>query len=147
MCLLPTRARFLMCIEPRTIGLAFEKRKSFIVRSAGKERAGKAVKSGSSPQGWRRNLRGSRNQLIVPSRISPYELLMLLEAMVSFFLGRAEYIALQCGVCFRHRTEWMRYMYTYIPLLFSLPPTPTSHLSRSSQSAKLSSQCYIAASH
>ena len=34
----------------------------------------------------------------------------------------------------------------YIPSLLSLPPLPTSHASRSSQSGRLSSLCYIALS-
>ena len=40
-------------------------------------------------------------------------------------------------------------MYTYIPSLLDLSPTPTppSHPSRSSQSTKLSSLCYTAGSH
>ena len=45
-------------------------------------------------------------------------------------------------------TRWISSMYTYIPSLLRFPPTPAlSHASRSSQSARLCSQCYIAASH
>ena len=111
------------------------------MRSADKETGGKALKSGSSPQGWRRNLRGSRNQLIGQSQISPFELLVLLEAMVSFSLGRVECIALQCCVCFCYRTKWIGYMHPYIPSL-QPPSHTTSHSSKPSQSPKLSSLCY-----
>ena len=42
--------------------------------------------------------------------------------------------------------KWISYMYTYIPSLSSIPPTPSSHPSKSSQSTELSFLCYIAVS-
>ena len=58
-------------------------------------------------------------------------------------------IALQCYISFCCITTWIRDMYTYIPSLRSLPPTPTPsfHPSRSSQNMELNSLCYIAASY
>ena len=36
-------------------------------------------------------------------------------------------IALQCCISFFCTTKWIRYIYTYIPSLLSVPPTPLSH--------------------
>ena len=57
-------------------------------------------------------------------------------------------IALQCCISFCCIAIWISHMYTYIPSTLRPLPTPLqSHLSRSSQRTKLSSLCYIAASH
>ena len=56
------------------------------------------------------------------------------------------FIFLQCCVGLCH-TTWISHNHTYIPSLLSLPPIPSSYLSRSSQSARLGSLCYIATSH
>ena len=56
-------------------------------------------------------------------------------------------IALQFCVSFCCIMKWISYMYTYIPTLLHLPPTPLSHPSRLSQSTELSSLCYTAGSH
>ena len=56
-------------------------------------------------------------------------------------------IALQCYVGFCYTTVQIRYKYTYIPSLLSLPPNSTSHPSRSSQSSRLGSLCCTATSH
>ena len=59
-------------------------------------------------------------------------------------------IALQWCVSFCFITKWISYTYTYIPIsppsYVSLPPS-LSHPSRWSQSTKLISLCYAAASH
>ena len=57
-------------------------------------------------------------------------------------------VALQCCISFHCTMKWIIHMYTNISFLLSLPPSPPpSHpLSRSSQSAELSSLCYTAAS-
>ena len=60
-------------------------------------------------------------------------------------------IALQWCVSFCFITKWISYTYTYVPICLpscvSLPPTSISHPSRWSQSTKLISLCYAAASH
>ena len=56
-------------------------------------------------------------------------------------------IALQCCVGFCLTTMWISHNYTYIPFVLNLLPCPSSHLSESSQSTRLSSLCYTAASH
>ena len=56
-------------------------------------------------------------------------------------------IALQCCVGFCHTTAWISHNYTHVPQLLHLPPLPPSHRSRSSQSIKLGSLCYVATSH
>ena len=58
-------------------------------------------------------------------------------------------IALQCCVDFCYMTTWISGKYTYIfPSSWaSFPPPLPSHPSRSSQSTKLTSLCYITASH
>ena len=48
--------------------------------------------------------------------------------------------------CFCSTTIWIRHKYTYSPSLLSLPPTPTSYPSLSTQSTCLSSLLYIATS-
>ena len=54
-------------------------------------------------------------------------------------------IALQYCISFYCTTKWISYMYTYILPLLNLPPTPTYHPSRSSQSTEL--LLYTAAPH
>ena len=56
-------------------------------------------------------------------------------------------IALRCFVGFCRTAMWISYKYTHIPTLLSLPPPGPSCPSRSSQSARLGSVCYTAASH
>ena len=56
-------------------------------------------------------------------------------------------IALQCCIHFCGTTKWIRSVYTYMPSLLSLPPSPSSCASRSSQGPKLSSLRHTAASH
>ena len=54
-------------------------------------------------------------------------------------------IALQCYISFCCTTTWIRDMYTYIPSLWTLSPTPTPSFypSRSSQNMELNSLCYV----
>ena len=57
-------------------------------------------------------------------------------------------IAVQCCFSFCYTTALVSYIYMYIPSLLSLPPTPPpAHPSRSSQSTRVSSLWYRAASH
>ena len=56
-------------------------------------------------------------------------------------------IALQCCVGFCHTTTWISHNYTDITSLLSLPPLLPSHPTRSSQSSRLGSLCYIVTSH
>ena len=56
-------------------------------------------------------------------------------------------IALQCCVGFCHTTMQISHNYTHITSLLSLPPLSSSHTSRSSQSARQGSLCYITTSH
>ena len=50
-------------------------------------------------------------------------------------------------VSFYYMTTRISHEYTCFPSLLSLPPTPSSHSSRSSQSTKLSFLCYTEVSH
>ena len=77
--------------------------------------------------------------------------LSVLEARIFFFLTSYwSIIALQWCVSFCFTTKWIIYTYTYVPIsppsCISLPPS-LSHPSRWSQSTKLISLCYVAASH
>ena len=56
-------------------------------------------------------------------------------------------IVLQCCIHFCGTTKWICSMYRYLPSLLGLPPSPSSHASRSSQGPKLSSLHHTAASH
>ena len=56
-------------------------------------------------------------------------------------------IALQCCVGFCLTTMWISHNYTYILFILNLLPFPSSLLSKSSQSTRLSSLCYTATSH
>ena len=49
--------------------------------------------------------------------------------------------------CFCHTAMLISHNYTYITYLLSLSPLPSSHPSRSSQTARLGFQCCIATSH
>ena len=74
---------------------------------------------------------------------------LLDDTVVLFFLifmFNWRIVALQYCVGFCHTTI-IRYKYTYIPFLWSLPPSPSSHSSWSSQSTRLSSLGYTAPSY
>ena len=75
--------------------------------------------------------------------------LLLRPLRIFFFnlLFNGKKIALQCCVGFCHTTMQISHNYTHITSLLSLPPLPSSHTSRSSQSAKLGSLCYTTTSH
>ena len=77
-----------------------------------------------------------------------YQTSICLDVIGLFIIFNWRMIALQCCVGFCYRTTWTSYKYTYIPFLLNLPPTiPSPHLPRSSQSTRLSSLRYTAASH
>ena len=44
---------------------------------------------------------------------------------IKFFFFNWGIVALQCCVSFCYTMNWISYMYTYIPSLLDLPPTPT----------------------
>ena len=74
---------------------------------------------------------------------------------VAIPLSRETFLSQRLNLCLPHCEQILyhlshqeiSYMYTYIPSILNLRPTPPSHSSRSSQSIKLSSLCYTAASH
>ena len=72
---------------------------------------------------------------------------VVLLTFLYFFFFNWRKIALRCFVGFCRTAMWISYKYTHIPALLSLPPPGPSCPSRSSQSARLGSVCYTAASH
>ena len=89
-------------------------------------------------------------KILILFSLNIYPKMGLLDHMVVLFflifIFDWRIIVLQYCVGFCHTTI-IRYKYTYIPFLGSLPPRPSSHSSRSSQSTRLSSLCYTAASY
>ena len=73
--------------------------------------------------------------------------LYLFPHLIFYLIFNCRKIALQCCVGFCHTTAWISRDYTHVPQLLRLPPLPPSHHSRSSQSIKLGSLCYVATSH
>ena len=82
--------------------------------------------------------------LLTGERQSPRKIFFLFFS-IYFLIGRKFLYNVVLAFCCT--ATRISHNYTYITSLLSLPPLPLFHPSRSSQSARLGSLCYIAASH
>ena len=65
--------------------------------------------------------------------------------LIYFLIGGKSLYNVSVGFC--HTTTPISHNHTYISFLLNLPPLPSSPRSRSSQTTRLGSLCYIATSH